>query len=123
MPIERFPSAQYGYDRPSEGEYSLSEIRSAVDLVCSQRGLVQSNKGEDDQSNEYYLNYSVGSSDTDADAVFLIGWDMSKNHSLDAHGMERPHTLNAPQEIIVAIKVEIEKAREAKKFSTAPSQT
>ncbi len=100
-------------------------LENAVSKVCRQRGILSTNDTVDDETFERHIVHAVGKTPRDAIAVVLIGFDGSAiNRSGWIHMNERRHKFIAPQDIFDEVKLEIERIREAAKFSTvSPSQT
>lgn len=124
-PVEIFPSVPFP-DDPNDDDslYSWDDLSDAADRVCRRHGLLSVDTEENNQTGEISRKFTISTPGKDTIHVELIGWDGSETGDISAHGEIRPHKLIVPDnhtEILDEVKVEIERAREASKFSTASS--
>src|SRR3989344_4395255 len=102
-PVEKFS--------PKDAEF-YKELIPAVKKAVSPHGVIRENAGEDEQTLEQYVVYTLGSSEYSATAVVLIGNDASGSDRIDDLDTEtRPHRLIASSVIINAVKAELHNIR------------
>jgi len=111
-PVEKYPATGY---KPREESITGaidydSELVPAVEIVCRRHGLLQVDDGEDGQTGERFRIFTVGTSDSDAMAVVLIGNEVENSFDIADIGTEkRPHKMVSSQRIIDEVRTELTK--------------
>ena len=111
MPVERFPS-QGPDDNPQEYDFAL--LKESLKRVLEAKGInvLRVDGGEADQTLTKFEVFIVGQTEQDASTIVLIGNEELESDLVTAHGMQRPHKIIAPQDVIDAVKVQYKQLKQ-----------
>jgi len=112
MPVERFPS-QGPDDNPQDYDFAL--LNESLKRVLAEKGLnvLRVDGGEADQTLTQFEVFTVGQTEQDATTMVLIGNEELRSDRVTAHGMDRPHKIISPQDIIDSVKLKYQELKQA----------